>query len=220
MGRGDNNKIRAASHEARILDILASEPMTLRQLADKLGLSLDSLYIYRNRLSSAPKRIYVSGYSDTGARPAPLYAAGDLPDVEYVPARKPKLAEDRKTKQRNRLLELLKNDGEQTAEQAGIRLSLSTSRARFYINELRTSSLKQAYIKRWQHPGKRGDLAPVYALGNRPDAPKPRTTRAQRYKQEKSDQDKYDHILDQRRTRYALKRASSKPRSWAYALGL
>lgn len=217
MARGDNNKARAAQHEARILELLAEQPRTLTQLATATGLSLDSMYLYRNRLVAAPKRIYVCGHEATPARPAPIYAVGDQPDVVFVAVKKPKLPEDRKDRARRLLLELLQEDA-QTAEQAGIRLNLSTSRARSYISELRKQ--RKAYIKRWQHPGKRGDLAPVYALGNKKDAPKPRTTRAQQYKKEKSDPDKYDRILAHRRKLYAIQKATSKPQTWLSALGL
>lgn len=217
MARGANNKARGVANEQRILSLLSEQPMTLHELADAMGHSVASMYLYRTRLMAQPKRIHVCAYIPNGHKPSPVYAAGGRPDVEFVGGRKPRQPEDRKTKQRRRLREVLEGQA-LTADQVGLKMHLSTSRARIYISELR--ALGQAYIARWQHPGKQGDHAPVYALGNKPDAPKPRQSRAQRYKQEVGTPERHDRLKSRRRLHYAIAKARQEPASWLTALGV
>jgi hypothetical protein len=143
---------------------------------------------------------------------------GDLPDVELIRCRKKKALVPRFAAQLARVLKALKTP--QTTMQLALVLNFSQSRARVYIHELRATKPKRAYIKDWQDPGKQGDWAPVYALGNRPDKRKPKITRADRYCKDRANDEKYERILAQRRKLHMLDKARKNKQTWASSLGL
>jgi predicted ArsR family transcriptional regulator len=201
---------------ARILAAVANEPMTARELAAHVNLHVSSVLIYTQRLMAEPRQLRVAAYAPCSrGKPAPMYGPGDAPDVDYIGTRKPRVGE-RLEKQRARVLAAMASPC--TAEQLGVKLSLTVSRARVYIRELRKA--KQAYIQSWASPPARGDLAPVYALGSKADKPKPRQSRALRYKLEKADQDRHDRNLAKRRARYDVAKAVARPNTWLSALGV
>jgi predicted ArsR family transcriptional regulator len=201
-------KERGERQMLRILDVVTKSPSTARQLAGRLSISGSAILIYTKRMRTA-HRLHISDHIHSGGgRPAPIYAAGDLPDVEFVPRRKPKVR-DRKTVQRERVIKAFHEPA--TAEQVASSMNLTASRARFYIKELRDQ--KKLYIKEWRSPLGRGDLTPVYALGNRPDKPKKRQTRAERYQLELADPDKHSRILAKRRARDWASRAARTPQT-------
>lgn len=77
------------------------------------------------------------------------------------------------------------------------------------------------YIKRWAVTG--GPLAPVYALGNRPDAVRPPSLSDQErskleWQRIRSDRDKYDKAKAAARVRAAIHRMRGKPQPWFAAL--
>lgn len=212
MKRGQENKERGIRNEARIVEMTTGQMMSRRQIAEAMGFTLASAFIYTDRLHDAnPKRLYVAGHQrNTNGRPEPLFMAGNLPDVEFVSYRKPKLAYDRVLVQFARVAEVLGCEPS-TAEEVGEAIARSTGCARDYISQLRKARPKQAYIKEWRAPMGRGDLAPVYALGNKKDAPKPRQTRAERFAKEKANRGRYEGMLFRKRAEYRKERGLPPP---------
>ena len=217
MARYNYANTRGALREKRILELLAAGPLSARAIAAELHLSLSGTLIYLSRLRAAPQRVHVAGFDCIGSgRETPLYGLGELPDAVFEAKRKPKQPVKRIDAQRAKTLSALATP--MTAAQLGVILCISAGATVVYVTELRAQN--KAYIKTWKAPGKRGDLAPVYALGNRLDAPKPRQSRADRYQKDKADREKYERLLAKRRMYHRLARARKTPQSIFSALGL
>lgn len=214
----DYQKERGQRQEQRILGSLAESPKTSRQLADLLSVSLSNISIYTRRLRSAGQ-VHIAGYESCGIRrPAPQWGVGALPDAEYVPTRCPvpvPTAADRLAQAR----QLLKAG--HTSTELGKQMSITRGRAQKYIQMLRepdAQGRRNVQIIGWRHPGKRGDLAPIYKVGCGEDTPKPRETRAERYRKEVADPDKRAHLLSKRRAQYRIDKARQAPQPWFAAL--
>lgn len=212
----DYQKYRSDRQIERILAAIADAPMTAKQLADQISVTVSCILIYTKRLMAEPRQIHIAGHAPSPkGKPSPLYGPGDRPNVEYTPKRKPKQG-NRVEMQIDRVTKALATPC--TADQLGAKIHLTRSRARFYIRELRLAKL--AYIASWDAPPGRGDLSPVYALGSKRDKKKPRQTRAERYRIEKADPDKHERSLAKRRARHHSAKAASKPNTWLSALGV
>lgn len=166
-------------NERRILIVLEEKPRTVKQLACALNLSKSGTALYLKRMQISPRRIYVCGHAtpESHGSPAPIWAAGDRPHVEYVPLarRAPKLSAERRC---DRILALL-TEKPYTLRQLSQRVHLVPEAVGRYVWILRKA--KKAYIARWLHPREvnpenrnGGDWAPAFSAGDRPDAPKPK----------------------------------------------
>lgn len=215
----DYQKERGYRQEERILAAIADEAKTTRQLAAELHISRASVAVYLRRLTISPiKHVHIERYEMlTTGRPTPFYRGGTKPDAVFqaIYVRKDKQP-DRRTARIMQILELL--IAPKAAADLAPLMTITISGTRRYLQELRAD--KRIYIKSWRHPGKRGDWAPVYMIGNKPDAPKPKETRAERHAKDKADADKYERILAKRRAASRVKTATSKPSNWLSALGL
>lgn len=211
------NKNHGFAQMAAMVTMLTESAMTVNQLADKMECSTANVYLYLERLR-ADKRVFIESHiaRTDGGRPAPLFRAGDKPDAEYIRKTKPrnKVPVDRLAVGIERVRAALSEP--RTAEEAGQLAFMTAGRARHYIGLLRAAD--GCFIKDWRHPGKRGDLAPVYALGRGKDKPKPRQSRADRWKREKGDVHKIDRRNAKRRAAYAASKATAKPNTWLSAL--
>ena len=218
MPRGSTSKEIGDRQKQKILAQVATQPMSARDLAAKVHLTVSAVLLHtKQMMSETPRRLRIAGYDATGrGKPAPLYGPGDAPDAAYEAKRKPKQP-DRVEARMGKLVETLEQ-GSYTADQLGILLCLSASRVRKYIRNLR--DMRWAYISDWLAPEGRGDLAPVYALGMKADKPKPRQTRADRYRKERADPEKYSRILAQRRHLYQRAQLKQRPNTIFGALGL
>lgn len=218
MPRGSTSKEIGDRQKQKILAQVATQPMSARDLAAKVHLTVSAVLLHtKQMMSETPRRLRIAEYDATGrGKPAPLYGPGDAPDVAYEAKRKPKQP-DRVEARMGKLVETLEQ-GSYTADQLGILLCLSASRVRKYIRNLR--DMRWAYISDWLAPEGRGDLAPVYALGMKADKPKPRQTRADRYRKERADPEKYSRILAQRRHLHQRAKLKQKPNTIFGALGL
>lgn len=99
-------------------------------------------------------------------------------------------------------------------------LGMSKPTARRYLELLRAEP-RQVYICRWEHTG--GNLAPVYAKGNKADRKRPRRPTKYEYyqirwKRIKADPDKHAQVLHQHRLDAARRRLQSNPNTWLSAL--
>lgn len=218
MPRGSTAKEIGDRQKQKILDQVAEKPMSARDLAGKVHLTLAGVLFHtKQMMRETPRRLRIADYEHRGqGKPAPLYGPGDAPDAVYEAKRKPKLP-DRVEARMGQLVEALER-GSYTADQLGLLLHLSASRVRKYIRDLR--DMRWAYISEWLAPEGRGDLAPVYSLGMKVDKPKPRQTRAERYRKEKGDPEKYRRLLAQRRHLYQRAKLKQKPNTIFGALGL
>lgn len=192
VGRGQRN-------DTRVTALLVGKQLSNQQIADALHMSRDSAIIYTRRLRACtPKRIYLSGWLPSpGGKPAPLFSAGGHPDIEYVATRKKKLP-DRVQMQIARITATLAEP--RTARQLATAISRSLSRTHKYLSMLRAAG--KVYIKDFAPPDGRGDQAPIYALGNLPDAVKRRQTRAERYQLETRNPSRKFQMDSARRARY------------------
>lgn len=207
-------KERGERQENRILEALAVQPMTTSQLSTALHLSVPRVNTYIPRLRAASK-VYTFDFVVSGSFHVPVHALGNKPDASRVRVKdipKPPRVEA----QTIRVRDFLKTA--HSAEQVALHLGVTVSRARVYIRKLR--KLGEVYIKEWLNMHGQGDLTPFYELGNRPDAPKPKRTRADRYRKEQADAEKYERVLAKRRARYHVAKAKSRQNTWAGALGI
>lgn len=192
VGRGQRN-------EDRVTALLVDAQLSNQQIADALHMSRDSAIIYTKRLRACtPKRIYLSGWLHAPkGKPAPLFTAGDLPDVEYLASRKRKLP-NRVEVQIARIKTALAEP--KTANQLAVAISRCISRTHKYLQMLRADKL--VYIMDHAAPDGRGDQAPIYALGSLPDAVKHRQTRSERYQLEIANPSRKYRIAAARRAHY------------------
>lgn len=181
----------------------------------------DGVNRYLKKMYDA-KLIHIAAYSlnINGGQPAPRYSIGEAPDAVYVKSRAPK---------RHLIVGERLAAVEQcvryhhSASEIAEKLGLTNARVRFYLQELR--KLRPVYICAWrQLPA---GIAPVYALGKKPDAPKPIRTRAmayaetvERYKADPELNDKLERTKRLRAVRNRIEQTKKKPHNIFSALGL
>lgn len=213
---------RTAYQRGRILAAIAHEPLTAQQLADRLHLTRDGINIHLKAMKEAsPRLIHIAGhvYNPDGGRPAQKYSPGDKKDATYVATRQ--ILQGRKDvvdRTFKRLIEMLQRTP-MTANEVGEALELAPARARWYISELRKSTPRRLYVKRFE-PNVGGYPAPVYAVGNKPDAVYTPKTRADVYREIMADPDRRRRILTRNKLRYLVESKRKKPNSIFGALGL
>lgn len=210
----------------RIVDLITAEPMSAEQLADAMQCTKGNIVIYLRRLKAAtPPRVHVYDHAppvDHGGRPRPIYAAGDHPDEVFEAKRKPPLQYDRVARSNALILAALA-DTPMTAQALAELVNRSKSRTLRLLRTLREADPKQVYIAAWSESQSQGDIAPLYKAGNRPCKPKPKQSRAARYKKELANKEQHALNLAKRRARRratsAATRSKSKPTTWLSALG-
>lgn len=219
--RIEAQKERGYRQERRIMEAMSAGPMPTRTVAARTHMSLSNAVIYMRRLRDPEnKRIYIHSYEprSEGAKPSPVYALGNLPDAPLLrQPRKTKAVVDRVGQRKQALLDAMATP--RTAKELAVVTRLSVTRVHALLRQLR-QPVKQCYIRSWRQPEWRGDLAPLYAKGNRPDAKKPRQSRAERHKAEVSTPEKRKRKNALRRAAAAVKRARANPVTIFTALGL
>lgn len=210
--------------ERRIVEILADKKLGHIEVAESMGFSRTAAQKYMAAMHKrSPKVIYISEYEQplTGGYPRPLFSVGNLPDVVYVPKniKKAKRPVPRSEEKKARILELLTTP--MTGRELAAAVFLSNEQTMDYVRLMRESTPKLVFVKAYRKAAKRGQWAPVYAVGNRPDAKHPgKQTRAERYKQERKDEDAVRRANQRRKHDYLIKTLKATPVSWASALGL
>lgn len=213
---------RGAYQRGRILAAIANEPLTAQQLADKLHLTKDAINLHLKVMKEAsPRLVHVSGhvYNPDGGRPAPQYRPGDGKDAVYVKTRSILQGRKEVVEQTfERVIALLQRKP-MTAKELGDALDLAPARARWYINQLRTCEPKRVYIKRFS-PNFAGYPAPVYAVGNKPDAVYTPKTRRQVHQEAMLDPDRRQRIQARTKLRHFIESKRKKPNGIFGALGI
>jgi DNA-binding CsgD family transcriptional regulator len=225
MPRGSTHIQRGKANEQRILRCLAESPKTVKALASALGMKGSNLAIYITRLRYEPKRIYRCGHEQRNGSPAPVWAVGTLPDVEYVPLECP-TPKPTATERKLQVLTILEAGPLSTRQLAG-RMFLAEGVVGRYIKALRDPEAKQLYICKWLHPSeanpesKGGHWTPLYAIGDKPDKKMPKKeTSAQRHKRLQKEKTYRDDRKAKSKAAYTLKKARSLPTGIFAALGL
>lgn len=79
--------------------------------------------------------------------------------------------------------------------------------------------MNMVYVKRYK-PSRvfRGRPAPVYALGNRPDAPSPRLTKSDHFKRVKANPETHDLYKAKQRARARIREVKKTKATWLTAL--
>lgn len=164
------NDPRGAYQIARVLAALV-KPMTIPQLAPVLHLSEDGVRRYIKRLC-AVKQIRVSGWQQTSTgRVAPIYGIGGAPDAVYGEA----LADRREACILAHLAEC-----PHTAQQLAVKMDRCVTHICNLMVLLRGQ--KRIHVTSYVEPEGRGSFTPVYALGDKPDAPMVKKPTRARYK--------------------------------------
>jgi len=213
---------RTTYQRGRILAALDGDSLTAQQLADRLHLTRDAINLHlRAMRNETPRLVHISGhvYNPEGGRPAPKYSPGDKEEATYIPTRQ--ILQGRKNAVEHtlrRVVDLLQRTP-MTAVELANALDLAPARARWYINHLRTATLKRVYIKRYV-PNFGGYPAPVYAAGNKPDAIYTPKTRKEMYQEEMSDPERRQRALNRNKLRWIVKSTRKKPNGIFAALGI
>lgn len=206
----------------RIVAHLQQGPESADRMCAALGLLYSNLWRYIKRLR-AEKRIHISGWEPRQGRPAPIYSAGDRPDVEFVPLRRP-VPKISAAQRRVKIIELLTTKP-RTSMKLAEAMHVGRDGVLRYLTEMRRE--RAVYVARWQHPNKTrgaglgGRWSPVYAVGNKPDAPMPpKETSKQRHDRLSKDSAYVARCVRKRKARHTVERHLKKPQGIFAALGL
>lgn len=172
--------LKGVETNEKILALISARPMSVMQLAEALEMSKAGIANRLVELHAQPRRAHISGFlakKGNQGRETPVWSAGNLHDVEYVPqsCRSKRVTRDQK---REKILQLLKHTPRSVAQLAEL-IFVVRGTAGGYITRLRKEKVRRIYIIRWDPPikstgaGRGGDWAPVYAFGSLEDAPKP-----------------------------------------------
>lgn len=206
---------------SRILACIEKKHMSAQELADAIFMSRDGVNRHLKKMRNEGL-IHIAAYSFNrkGGQPAPRYLAGEGQDAVYENTRTP----NRHFIVTNRLLAVEQAIRyHHTTGEIAEKLGLTNTRARYYVAILRKT--RPIYICGWRQLS--AGIAPIYALGSKPDAAKPIRTRAMAYA-EKIKRWSADPVLSeklelQRKVRSVRNRVEStrkKPQSIFSALGL
>lgn len=202
-----------------IIDELARKPQTTADLAEILGCCASNVSVCIMRLmKESPRRIHISGHkSNVGkwaGRPAAIYSAGDAPDVEFVPlniSTRKQSAEDRQ----NKTIELLKKK-RMTSTELSNAMYLTRATILNHLSALKKTG--KVYIAYYRHPKevnpdcRGGAWSPVYAVGNKEDAPAPKQkTSAERHAEMYQSPAYREQEKKRRRLRYLVEKSRKKP---------
>lgn len=210
---------RPARTMARILELLAQEPFTCLDLAERLSVSHTSVHTCLNRLMTEPRQIHVCGYKRTGGRAFRIFDLGDKPDVQFQPLHlisKPKV--DMVEINCKVLIDALARP--QTVEELTESCNCSAAYVRKYLAILMAETPRRVHIHEWRRPDGRGPLAKVFAAGERRDAPCVSLTPSQRFQELKANPEKHERALKLRVLAAARRRTRKKPQNVFSALGL
>lgn len=160
MPRGPNyQKERGERQMQRVLDLLATGPKDLYELADALHLSRTNVGVAIRRLKKRPdRRVYLAGYELNSGRPRHIYALGDDQDVTV------------RRFQMDRIYEAMKGEARPwSLERAALMTPMNYASVRIYMRALKKAG--RVHIATWawsEH-----NAYPLYLTGKGHDAPRP-----------------------------------------------
>lgn len=222
MPQGEHMVAAGLARDARILACLAREPMTVQQISAAINTCRSSVGMALKRMNEGARKVFICGHTERRkGRPQPIWSAGNMPNVEFVPNARP-APKISAAQRRQQILDLLRRRPQTVAELAE---SMHIVRARVvkYLGELRNAQPRQVHIAKFLHPskfGRGGTWVPVYAIGNKPDAVLVIETPAQRHARLSLDLAYREDRRKERKVRYQIERLRKKPNHWASALGV
>lgn len=224
MPRANSQKEIGLMREQQILSSLRESPKTNAQLCEATGLRRASIALYLVRLHAEPKRAYISGHiMRSHGSPAPVWSAGDKPDVEYVPQSYP-MPKTSAAERREQVLSLL-TSRHMSMRQLADKMYVTPATAGRYVTKLRRNG--EVYVCRWiapynAYPGTRAATwVPVYAVGNKPDVPMPKQeSSSARHARLHAHEGYREERNKKRRLRYQVEKTRKKPNTIFAALGL
>jgi AraC-like DNA-binding protein len=210
---------RPARTMARILELLASGPMTRSDIAETLSVSHTTVHTCLNRLMGAPRQVHVCGWQRTGGRAFRLFSLGDGADAPFYQKRAiPKQRTDMTEINCKALITALTPP--RSVDELTKVCHCSPAYVRKYLAILMAESPRRIYIHEWRRPDGPGPLAKVFAAGDKLDAPRLRLTTSARFQELKADKEKHERNLKLRRLSAARRRTRKKPQNVFSALGL
>lgn len=225
MPKGQKRHALGNSRKQAILNLLESGPMTRKQIADALNGASSSVAAHLAALNEAGKVYICNHIPNHMGMPAAVWGLGNKPNVEYVPKCLPATktsAEER----RQQILKLLK-EKPRSAQQLVGSIHVVKKTISVYIAQLRRPDSRKLYIIRWLAPGvaypgaRAASWVPVYAVGDKPDAQKPkRETKAERYARQKQSEKFLEAERRRARIYYVVKKTRKKPNGIFGALGI
>jgi DNA-binding transcriptional ArsR family regulator len=226
MPRGEKNQAIGARYRQAILDLLKEGPKTRQQIMATLGMASASVSSHLRKLHQEPKQAFICDHiPNNQGMPAAVWALGDKPDVEYVPQSRPgkKISAEER---RQQVLAKLREKPRSAKELAKV-IYLSKKAAGIYITQLRAPENRQLFILKFLPPGvanpglRASSWVPVYAVGNKPDAPAPKKETSSARHARLSKSEKYREAERRRGRLYTLiKKTRKNPRGIFSALGL
>jgi hypothetical protein len=153
-------KERGERQEKRILEALASRPMTAYELAEKLFLSRHCVQVHVKRLMKRPnRRVHIASYEvGGGGRPKHVYALGAGNNVTIS------------AYQQGRILDILSETAiPKSAYQIAELIGMGYGIVKIYVRGLRKAH--RIHVATWLWSNK--TPMPMYLAGRDEDAPKP-----------------------------------------------
>lgn len=223
MQRYNPSEKRGEQQRQKLVKLLQESPKSTKELCKLMNFGRPNLMKHLERLQKE-KRVYVHGHIAQWGRPAAIYAAGNLPDVEYVPQSRPGHRPS-KAQRIDQILTLLSTRG-MSSKQIGAAIFVSPAHVLKFLRVLRDPACRQIHIAKWRHPQESGftsggDWTPVYRAGDKPDAPKPRRESSSERHRRLSQNSEYREARNKERVlRYRVERTRNKPQGIFAALGL
>lgn len=223
MPRVNRQKEIGLLRERQIIASLYNSPKTNAKLCAAVGLGRASVALYLVRLHDEPRQAYIIGHEMRNGSPAPVWAAGDSPDVEYVPQSRP----TPKTSAEERIQQVLSllTSRRMTMRQLASKMYVTQATAGRYVTKLRRDG--KVYVYRWiapynAYPGTRAATwIPVYAVGDNLDMPMPKQeSSSARHARLHAHEGYRDERNEKRRLRYQVEKTRKKPNTIFAALGL
>jgi DNA-binding transcriptional ArsR family regulator len=190
-----------AECRAQIMTLLRNGPMTVLQLIPLVGRQQSTVNMHLLTLKRAG-RVHVAARTGHNLNEK-LYAIGRGEDASDVPGL---------------ILDALKA-GPMTASQLEAAIGQCQSVVRKYLKQMREAAERRIHVCGWVPVGTKRAGARIYALGNRPNKPKPpriplaevaRRARAKKRAQMKEDPSLYLDYLMRKRRSYVSHRAAPK----------
>lgn len=161
MPRGPNyQKERGARQMQRVLELLATGPKDLHELAEAMHLARSNVGVAIRRLQQRPnRRVYLAGYDLNSGRPRHIYALGGCQDVTVSEF------------QMDRIHEAMKRESRPwSLERAALMTPMNYASVRSYVRGLKKAG--RVHIAAWAWSDR--TAYPLYLTGRGHDVPRPK----------------------------------------------
>lgn len=215
--RGKFQRERGEFQRKKILALLSSGPMSSQNIADKVFLERTAVLLHIQELRRQGLVRIAGHVMQSRSREIPLYGLGGEPDAVYVKAKylQPKCYEEQRAKVRDAILAQLEVSPA-TAPELAIFLGLSNPTIRKYLPKMQGAGLihRAAWVKK--EGG--GIQVAIWAIGEKPDAPKHKLIKRARLGH--LPQHQIDLLWKKREAKEIVSIAKKKPQGIFAALGV